>query len=172
MFHDAQRRKRKKTSLTRALPALALTALLAMPALTFAEATASQKAEFNKLVRERNDLVAQLHRADRDAAAKLKKGDSADLEHARQIAIQDKLDTATMRLESAAVRHGLSIPPAPDRTESENETATDTLNRRTRQTLARGHNRAVGLIRQETQQLLASIDFTDFLAAPAPPAGE
>lgn len=161
------RRKRKHSKLT-LLAAAALIACTSAP--LFADATASQRSEFNKLVSERNSLYLQLRRADRDAAEKIKAGQPADVSHAKQIATQDKLDTATMRVESAAVRYGLAIPPLPDDSALE-KTSHDTMNDRTRKTLARGHNRAMDVVREDTKKLLRSIDFTGFLEpepAPAP----
>lgn len=160
------RRKRKKTLLRLfTLAPLVLVFTLALSS-SYGEATASQKAEFNKLLRERNELNKQLGALDRVAVVKIKRGDSAELEHARQITAQDKLDTVSMRLESASVRYGLVIPPLPDRKAIENDTSANTLNRRTANALARGRTRAMDLIREETIQFLGSIDFSTFLVNP------
>lgn len=134
---------------------------VACPGAALAEPSPAARAEFQELLRQRNALQRSLEQADRRAAQQLRRGDRADVEHAKQIALQDRLDTVNTRLESASIRHGLTIPP-PAADDAAAPGAV--LRERTRASLARGRHRALSLLRADALELLASLDLGRYMA--------
>ena len=127
--------------------------------------SSDQKAEFNKLLQQRNRLTVQLYRLDDRASELIKQGDDPVVVHAEQVSVQDQIDLAELRLAIIATRYGLDVPPPPDPAASEvtggnGEPADPRIDR----AFARGRNRAIERIRADGLQLLAVIDFSKFLA--------
>lgn len=129
------------------------------------EATPQQRAEVNKLIRERDQLHQKLETLDRQATEAIKQGqDPLDL-HAAQVNVQDELDLVQLRLEILATRYGLPIPAVPGEEDVRHTPAdTEEMDRAVRETLARGRNRAMAQLHEEHRLFLASLDFSSFLA--------
>ncbi|MAE68021.1 MAG: hypothetical protein CMJ18_27535 [Phycisphaeraceae bacterium] len=126
--------------------------------IAWAETRPTAPPGFQKLLRERNELHRRLQQADRRAARQLRRGDNADVAHAEQIALQDRLDTTNTRLESLAVRHGLTIPLLETARAGDGAATDSILRKRTSASLERGRRRALHLLRADTLELLASLD--------------
>ncbi|MEO1236595.1 MAG: hypothetical protein AAFX76_07385 [Planctomycetota bacterium] len=130
------------------------------------EASPEQKAEFNRMVRERNELHRELEGLDVRAVEAVKRGDDPIQINAQQVSVQDKLDLVQLRLEIVSMRYGLRLPPVPG---SEGDTS-KTIDGKPEERLmaekafARGHDRAMAMIRKESEEFARSLDFSGFLA--------
>ena len=152
---------------------LLASALLAAPALLPAgspagpaaasaqEVSPDVRAEFARLVRERAQAHAELQKLDRQAADRVRDGRDATEVYAEQINTEEKLDLVQYRLEVLATRYGLPLTPveaaeAPD--------GRDPVQKATDRVFSRGEARARQQLQEDVEELLASIDFSDFLA--------
>lgn len=144
-------------------------ALLAAPALLPAVAPSASaqevspevRAEFARLTRERAQAHAQLQKLDRQAADRLRDGRNATEVHAEQINTQDKLDLLQLRLEVLATRYGLPLQPVEQPASADGG---DPVRQATDRVFSRGEARAREQLQRDAAELLASIDFSDFLA--------
>jgi hypothetical protein len=128
--------------------------------------TKPQRAEYAKLLRERNRLHVQLERLDAKAADLILQGREAVVVHAEQVSVQDHLDLVELRLAMLAARHGLALPPPPGADPAEASGAdrgADATSRKVEQAFDRGRQRALAAVREDGYRLLASLDFTAFL---------
>ena len=113
--------------------------------------TPAQRAEFHKLVNQRNDLERKLLKLDRQASKKIKSGEKPVVIYAGQTAMQDKLDLVEQRMEILSVRYDLAIPARPAAGSDALDART---NRRVNQAFERGRHRAMQRIRQDCLQML------------------
>lgn len=163
-------------------PAAAALAPLALPQTASAQsggsgasfgartATPEQRAEFNKLLRQRDELYGRLRMLDAQSVRALKEGKSTVSLYAEQAGVQDQLDLVELHLELQATRHGLNIPPAPgaggDDGGGDSAGPSDAgapSDARLDRAFARGRNRAVGELARQTESFLSSLDFRAFL---------
>lgn len=146
--------------------ALTLTVALLLGALVLPAAaetaSPSQRAEFSKLLSQRNALATRLTQLDRQAADKMKQGEEAAIIHAQQVAAQDQLDLVQLRLELLATRLGLALPPVPD-PDAVASPGSDPVANRASLALARGKARTLATMRQDCLRLLKSLDFSKFV---------
>lgn len=128
--------------------------------------TAKQRAEFNKLVLQRNKLYSQLTRLDTRASDMIKGGENAVVVHAQQVSAQDQLDLIELRLAILSTRYGMAVPPVPGRdpdTRGIIVAADEGGNRDVDRAFARGRERALSALRKDADRFLASLDFEPFL---------
>ncbi len=129
-------------------------------------ATASRRLEFKKLVFQRNKILMQLARLDEQAAELLKRGDTPLVIYARQVSAQDQLDLINLRLSLLSTRFGLILPPVPGQavaTTSGRAQPADDMTRNLEKAFARGHDRAVKMLRDDADTFMQSLDFWTFL---------
>ena len=123
------------------------------------------KAEFKKLVLQRNQLHAKLLQLDSKAAQAVKREQDPAQINAKQITTQDRMDLIQLRLETMAVRYGFVIPPLPQRpsqgTNSDSRLKDDS--RYGRDVFKRGRDRTKKELKNQTLRFLASIDFSRFI---------
>ena len=117
-----------------------------------------RKAEFRKLILERNRLHRELQQHDVQAAELVKQGKDATRINAEQITIQDKLDLLQLRIETMAARYDFVIPALPDDSTA-SETSQYGLG-----AFERGRQRTREELKRQTLRLLASIDYSEFRA--------
>lgn len=122
---------------------------------------ASDEREFNKLLRERNALTRKLYDLDRMAARELATGKEPVSIYAQQQAVQDELDQAGFRLQILAMRLGKPLPAPPSEPKSELHGSGDGTNYHAN--FNRGRERALGVIRQRTRDMLSSLNFADYV---------
>lgn len=130
------------------------------------EATPAQRAEVRKLVRERDQLQQRLTTLDRRAADAIKNGEDPVTLHAEIINVQDELDLTQLRLEILATQYALPIPAVPGERDIRGggaEKSAEELDRRIQQSLSRGRERAMDLIRADYKRFVRSLDFSSFL---------
>jgi hypothetical protein len=128
--------------------------------------TTQQRAEFNKLVLRRNKLHANLTRLDEQAAELIRRGQKPIVLHAQQVSVQDELDLVELQIAIQATRHGLAVPPVPGRDTPPSGRASpmdDEVNRNLEQAFARGRQRALQRLGDDTDRFLGSLDFVNFL---------
>ena len=118
------------------------------------------KAKFRKLTIERNNLYTELQELDKQAAAAMKDGKSTTQINSKQVTAQDKLDLLTLRLETMAVRYDFKLEPLPSEEELAQNTADDSGKIID---FPRGHDRTLEVLRKETLEMLASLNFNGFL---------
>ncbi len=129
-------------------------------------ATASRRVEFKKLVFQRNKIHMRLTRLDEQAAELLKRGDKPLVVYARQVSAQDQLDLINLRLSLLSTRFGLIVPPVPGQAApntSGRVQPTDDMTRNLEKAFARGHDRAVKMLREDADTFMQSLDFWTFL---------
>lgn len=129
-------------------------------------ATASRRMEFKKLVFQRNKIYVQLARLDEQAAELLKRGEKPLVVYARQVSAQDQLDLINLRLALHSTRFGLNVPPVPGQAAPSTRGRAQPLDDMTRhleKAFARGHNRAVKMLRDDADTFMQSLDFWTFL---------
>jgi len=129
-------------------------------------ATASRRADFKKLVFQRNKIHMQLTRLDEQAADLLKRGDKPLVVYARQVSAQDQLDLINLRLALLSTRFGLIVPPMPGQAAANTRgraQPTDDMTRNLEKAFARGHDRAVKMLREDADRFMQSLDFWTFL---------
>ncbi len=124
---------------------------------------AKDRAEFNRLVQQRNRLSRQLHGLDRQASDLMKQGREPVVVHAEQVSVQDQLDLMELRLAILATRNGVAVPPLPEEAESVEGGANAPTDRKIARAFVRGRERAIEQLRQDGYRFLASLDFTAFL---------
>jgi len=127
------------------------------------DAEIQAKAEFNKLVLQRNQLHRKLQQADTNAVELLKAGKDTTKLNAEQITIQDRLDLIQLRLETMAARHTLAIPPVP-KPKGPAGSGGITDSDLGREVFARGRTRTLKQLRLQTLDLLARLDFSGIKA--------
>jgi len=128
--------------------------------------TPSQRAEFNKLVMRRNKLHVQLTQLDEQASEMIKRGENAVVVHAQQVSVQDELDLVELQLAIMSTRYNLDVPPVPGRDPLPAggvAQSDDAANRGLDKAFARGRERAVKKLADDTDEFLGSIDFNGFL---------
>ncbi len=129
-------------------------------------ATASRRAEFKKLVLQRNKIHVRLSRLDEHAAELLKRGDKPLVVYAHQVSAQDQLDLINLRLALLSTRFGLIAPPVPGQAvagSGSRAQPADDMTRNLERAFARGHNRAVKMLRGDADTFMRSLDFWTFL---------
>ena len=132
------------------------------------EVPPEQVVEFRRLVAQRNQLHQKLAALDKQAAETIKRQEQPVRVHAEQIAIEDQLDLIQVRLEMMAMRYDFNIPPVPSMEEADGADG-ETRNRRSASTdFERGRQRALEELRKQTQQMLQSIDYHEFLKRTEP----
>lgn len=119
--------------------------------------TVKAKAEFNKLVIQRNQMIRQLDQLDQKALTSMKKEESTVKFNAQQVGSEDKLDLIQLRMETLAARYGFVIPPPPQK--DDQGRYTDEL-KYGLDAFARGKTRTHDQLKLETLRLLAALDFT------------
>ena len=150
---------------TRLLSSLLLAAAVLLPAMPAAAGdtgpTPAVKAEFKRLCSQRNKAIRQLTRLDNKAAEAVAAGEDPIESNAEQTAAQDQLDLLQLRLESMAIRHGLTLPdvPSPGDVLAE-DTRTEA---RARAMFFAGQERTNRIVQQRTMRLLSRLDFGSFL---------
>ena len=117
-----------------------------------------RKAEFRKLILQRNRLHSKLQQRDRQAAALIKQSQDATRINAEQVTIQDKLDLLQLRLEATAARYDYEIPDFPAKN------AAGQVEHYGRNAFERGRRRTTEELKRQTLRLLASIDYSQFRA--------
>jgi hypothetical protein len=128
------------------------------------DASPSQKAEFRKLVSERDQLHRQLVQLDRRAAASLREGTEPLGIYAEQINLEDRLDLVQLRLEMMSTRYGLPLPALPGEKNIDGVASeAESFDYRVDQAFARGRSRTRTQSRRECDQFLRSLDFSAFL---------
>lgn len=120
-----------------------------------------KKAEFRKLVIQRNKLYKQLLTLDKQAASLLKRDKDATQVNGQQVTIQDRLDLIQLRLETMAARYDLSIPDLPSANAQELEDAAKNYGL---DAFERGRVRTLHEIKRQTLNLLKSLDYSIILA--------
>ncbi len=129
-------------------------------------ATASRRVAFKKLVFQRNKVYMRLARLDEQAAEGLKRGDKPLVVYAQQVSAQDQLDLINLRLALLATRFGLIVPPVPGQAPANTSgwaQPSDDMTRNLEKAFARGHDRAVKMLRDDADTFMQSLDFWTFL---------
>lgn len=124
-----------------------------------------QKSHFNKLLSERNQLAKKLEQLDRKAADAMRNGEDPVVVHAEQIGVQDQLDLIELRLEILGTRLGLDVPTV-EQQQRKRAIEGDPVENRARATLERGRARTITRLQRQTKAMLASLDFSRFVAEP------
>ncbi len=130
------------------------------------DATPSRRAEIKKLVLQRNKIYKRLARLDEQAAEGLKRGDKPLVIYARQVSAQDQLDLINLRLALLGTRFGVIVPPVPGQATANTsgpDQPSDAMTRNLEKAFARGHNRAVKMLRDDAETFMQSLDFGTFL---------
>ena len=125
-----------------------------------------ERAEFKKLVIQRNKLYGRLTRLDDQAAELVKQGQKPLVVYAEQVSAQDQVDLVELRLAILSTRHGIPIPPVPGRDLGPGGTVIrpdEEVNRNLEKAFARGHERTVTKLRTDADGFLGSLDFREFL---------
>ena len=117
-----------------------------------------RKAEFRKLILERNRLHRTLQQYDLQAAEMVKQNKDATKINAEQVTTQDRLDLLQLRIETMAARYDFEIPALPD-----DSTAAET-SQYGLGAFERGRQRTKEELKRQTLRLLASIDYSQFRA--------
>ena len=117
-----------------------------------------RKAEFRKLILQRNRLHLKLQQYDLQAAQMVKQGEDATRINAEQITTQDKLDLLQLRIETMAARYDYAIPALPEKNPDE------LIGQYGRDAFERGRRRTKEELKRQTLRLLASIDYSQFRA--------
>jgi hypothetical protein len=146
---------------------LAATCMLAYTPASFAQDVApEQKAEFRKLVRERDQLHRELLRLDRRATSAMKNGSQPVGLFAEQINVEDRLDLVQLRIEMMSTRYDLPLPALPGENNVKGVASeTESFDQRIDQAFARGRTRARTALGRDCAQFLGSLDFTEFLGS-------
>jgi hypothetical protein len=126
------------------------------------DATTEKKAEFRKAISERNRQMGKLVELDRKAAELVKSGKDATKVNAEQIATQDKLDTAQLKVETMAARYGFEVPAAPE--EKDFRQLADQEQNFGRDAFERGRQRTLDEVKRQTLEFLKSIDYSVMLS--------
>jgi hypothetical protein len=123
--------------------------------------------QYRMLLGERDRLARQLYELDRRAAAAMLAGSEPTGLYSDQLAAQDSLDRVELRLQLVAMRVGRAVPPRP--TEPASPLAAQAVGSEPDYSRAfdRGRDRAVRVLRQQTVDLLASLDLDPMVRAAA-----
>ena len=149
-----------RTSLT--ILTLSIAAMTSTTALA-AETPRQVKSEFRQNIVKRDRLVRELAAIDSKAANAVVAGKEPIALHADQIELQDQIDLLQLRLETMALRWNLDLPLAP-------QAGVDTLDesevvsRRIESAFQEGRNRTDRALQERCKSMLASIDYSSFLA--------
>lgn len=120
-----------------------------------------RKAEFRKLILQRNRLHSKLQQRDMQAAELVKDGKDTIRINAEQVTIQDKLDLLQLRIETMAARYDYEIPALPQKNAAGEEGQYGAYGRNA---FERGQQRTKEELKRQTLGLLASIDYSQFRA--------
>ncbi|QDU70935.1 hypothetical protein [Mucisphaera calidilacus] len=144
------------------VPCLSVLVALCLCATTWA-ATPTERAEMRRLLEQRDGLARQLEELDQLAAVRVLDGERPLDLYARQIEVERRLDTLVNRIEMLAARTHQSVPELGTAHELSDEQRARTVERASA-LLERGRERALAVVRQETEAFLAELDFTEFLS--------
>ena len=123
-----------------------------------------KRAEFRQLVAQRDRLHDALWKLDGKAAEAIKNEEKPVKLHAEQISTQDELDLVQLQLETLAMRWDLAIPLPPSDDDQNDGKDTSDGSDDVSAEFERGRQRALGLIGTQVFQMLASLDFEEFLS--------
>ncbi len=143
------------------------TAVAMAPPGTLQPMSPKDRAEFNKLISERNAVHKKLSRLDEEASSRMMRGENPITVHADQVSLQDQLDLMELRLAIVGTRYGVPVPPPPGSEAGaggQGASADDGANRNLDKAFARGRQRAMDKIRDDADRLLADLDFRAFLS--------
>lgn len=154
----------KTTFAMRAVVMVLFAAIGAQTAYGGSSVPPENRAEFRKLVDQRDRLHDTLWKLDGKAAEAIKNEERPVKLHAEQISTQDELDLVRLQLETLAMRWDLAIPSPPsDDEQSEGKDTSDGSNDVSAE-FERGRQRALRRIDAQVLQMLAAIDFEEFLS--------
>lgn len=122
-----------------------------------------KRAEFRRLVDQRDRLHDTLWKLDDRAAEAIKNEEKPVKLHAEQISTQDELDLVQAQLETLAMRWELTIPPLPNDDEQNDGKDPSEGNDDAGAEFERGRQRALDRIGAQVRQMLATLDFEEFL---------
>ena len=163
--HDLEIPRRRSVTAAPATRHAAGGGAMSAETVAVARITPQRRAEFNKLVYQRNKLQVQLAKLDDHAADLIKTGENPLVVHAQQVSVQDQLDLVQLRLAILATRYGLTVPPGPGDPMPAGAAARpeDDANRSLDMAFARGRERAVKKLGEDADLFLESLDFGAFL---------
>jgi len=139
-----------------------LAIIAAVTATAFAaEVPTEKKAEFRKLVIQRNNFQRQLQTYDMQSAELLKQGKDTTKVNAKQVTIQDRMDLNQLKLETMAARYDLEIPDLPDLTKQPDNK--DPKAAYGSDAFQRGRTRTMLELKRQTFYMLRSIDYSVIL---------
>jgi len=127
-----------------------------------ADVPTEKKAEFRKLVIQRNQMHKELCDLDKQAADLVKQGKDTTKINGKQVTIQDKLDLNLLRLETMAARYELDIPDLPDLTKRPGAKDSETVYGA--DAFKRGRTRTMLELKRQTFVMLRSIDYSIILS--------
>jgi hypothetical protein len=126
------------------------------------DVSTEKKAEFKKLVIQRNQLYKQLLGLDKKAAELVKQDKDITRVNGEQVTIQDRLDLIQLRLETMSARYDLDIPDLPS-VKDQQESAIAAKNYGL-DAFERGKTRTMLEIKRQTFNLLKSLDYSIILS--------
>lgn len=127
-----------------------------------ADVSTEKKAEFRKLVIQRNQMHKELYNLDKQAAELVKQGKDTTKVNGKQVTVQDRMDLNQLRLETMAARYDLEIPDLPDLNKE-----ADVLDAKKvygSDAFQRGRARTMTELKRQTFVLLRSIDYSIILS--------
>jgi len=127
-----------------------------------ADISTEKKAEFRKLVIQRNQLYSQLQTLDRQAAELVKQDKDSTKVNGKQVTVQDKLDLNQLRLETMAARYELDIPEPPDLNKLQDPEKAKSIYGA--DAFVRGKTRTMLELKRQTFHLLRSLDYSIILS--------
>ncbi len=130
---------------------------------------AQARNEFSQLLSERADVYQSLRQIDAQAAQAVLDGeDPVDL-YARQTALQERLDLLELRLGVLATRYDMELPTVEQQiNDTDGDGQADPRDAQARAHMNVGIERTRRQVRRQAEAILASIDFSDFLAETQP----
>ena len=139
--------------------ALAVPSLAAEPAKT----PDTDKARFERLVKDRDRLHWRLQDLARQAADQLKEGREPIRTYGGYASVRDRLDTVETQIDILSVQNDWTIPPVQNRNEKKKK---DEAKRRKSAYafVTSGRAAALELLATDSHRLLAAIDYRAFLA--------
>ena len=156
---------------TWAVLALLICLAAATPAVAQDDARADRDRQdlvlFRKTIAERDRAARELHDLDQQAARELAAGKNPVSLYAKQQDAQDRIDQSELRLQMLSLRVDEPVPPLPDvEAEARQSREARTIDKLDSQ-FGRGRRRAVEALRQQTVDLLRSLDYSRYLVAEA-----
>ena len=127
-----------------------------------ADLSTEKKAEFRKLVIQRNQMHRELQTLDRQAAELVKQGKGITKVNSKQVTVQDRLDLNQLRLETMAARYELDIPELDDLNKESNAAQAKKIYGA--DAFLRGKARTMLELKRQTFVLLRSIDYSIILS--------